>query len=305
MAEERPPFTEPLRAPLHPLAALLDPLQADAAERRAAIEAGRQLGPVTGLPALDAILSGRLEVGLHVIMGSAGGGKTALALQIACNCGVPALFVSAEISPVEIMRRLIASRTSTYLGKLKNGSMSGAAVRSLAEKSIQGLGMLGLMDATRHPAPTEHLAESLLSVRNAPGVEHAKGPGALVVVDSLQSWGGRSLTGHNSEYDRLGAAFEELEALAHGAGVPIVIISEQTKDAMKDEGGGGLNSGAGHRRISYAPESVFIITRDKNAKEAADGSIPVLLKVEKNRHGKTGSVPLTWNGGFQRYEARA
>jgi replicative DNA helicase len=77
------------RAPLCSLAGLIRTLLADGATRHAAYQAGQARGPLTGLPALDTLLGGALEPGLHILHGSPGCGKSALALSLAARCGCP------------------------------------------------------------------------------------------------------------------------------------------------------------------------------------------------------------------------
>src|SRR4051794_21962781 len=69
-------------------------LAADAEARHAARAAGTPLGPVTSLPRLDDRLGAALPPGLHSLHGQPGVGKTAFLLQVAAQCGCPALFVT-------------------------------------------------------------------------------------------------------------------------------------------------------------------------------------------------------------------
>src|ERR687889_303094 len=95
---------------------LLDAWTVDATAAHEAYTTGTPRGPVTALPALDRELGGALQPGLHLLHAGPGAGKTALALQIAATCGTPALFVSAETSALELLRRHTARVTATYLG---------------------------------------------------------------------------------------------------------------------------------------------------------------------------------------------
>lgn len=291
------PKPAPKLATNYPLAGLVGLLADDAERRRAALLAGRQTGPITNLPKLDKLVGGRLETGLHILHGGPGVGKSAIALGIASECGVPALFVSAELGAVEVLRRLIARTTGKYLGRLKSGELTGDAIRELAEKTAKALPLLFIMDATVGSAPTEHIAAALASMREAPGAEEAKGDGALVVVDSAHTWSAR-VWPNQEEYIRLGLALDELELLAKRLDIPILLIAERNRASMK---GGGQSASAGSRRFEYAGESVIELDSIEKETEDGDGWKTVKLTVSKNRHGSCGDVLLKWHGAMQKH----
>jgi len=287
----------PKLATPYALGALVGLLTDDAERRRAALLAGRQTGPITNLPKLDKLLGGRLETGLHVCHGSPGVGKSALALGIAAECGVPALFVSAELGAIEVLRRLIARTTGKYLGRLKSGELTADAVRELAQKTAMQLPLLSIMDATTGSAPTEHMAQVLASMQEAPGAEEAKGDGALIVVDSAHTWAAR-VWPDQEEYVRLGLALDELELLAKTLDIPVLLIAERNRASMK---GGGQSASAGSRRFEYAGESVIELDSIEKELEDGEGWRTVKLTVSKNRHGSCGDMLLKWHGAMQKH----
>lgn len=300
MNETQPSAAAPL-AEVYTLAKLIGPLAADVDRRRAALAAGRQLGPITKLPKLDSLLGNVLEVGVHTLHGAPAVGKSAMALGIAADCGVPALFVSCELGGVEVMRRLIARTTGTYLNKFKNGSLTGARVQDLAEKTAAALPMLGIMDASSANAPLEHIIAALTTLRECPAADQALGDGALVVVDSLHTWAAR-VWHDREEYERLSLALAELELLAQSLSIPVFLIAERNRASMKS---GGQSGGAGNRRIEYSGETVIELDKAREGdEEDAEGYIDVILTVSKNRHGKTGKVPLRWHGATQKHTAQ-
>ncbi len=283
------------------LGQVLGDLRADADAAHHARKSGQPRGPVTGFKFIDRDLSGALLPGLHGILGGAGVGKTALALQIAACCGFPALFVSCEMAPAELLRRHTARVTSTYLGRLKSGEMNGADVEALALRACEAAPDLAFADATRAPATPRYLLDAARAVQGEAG--HV-----LIVVDSLQTW-----TQHlanagglpsQSEYESLNASIRALQVLAAELQAPVLYVSERNRAGMES---GGLNSGAGTRKIEYQGESVFDLQRAKDAKgnvleEDGSGDRAVKLTLAKNRHGAQGrSFDLEWNGALQRF----
>ncbi len=299
MSETNGPVNEPAPlAPLLPLAGIVDDLYTDAAARRLAKQEGRPLGPVTGFSKLDSMLSGSLMPGLHILHGSPGVGKSALALGIACHAQVPALFVSGELGATEVLRRLISRHTGTYLGRLKSGEFSGEHVRELAEKTAAAYPLLGLMDATRYPAPVSHIAEGLASIRESPAAKLIdRSQGALIVVDSAHTWSGRAFPDEGDEYKRLAIALDKLDALAQTLQLPLLLIAERSKASVK----GGQGAAAGHRRFEYVGETVLELDAEKE-EDDGQGYRPVKLTVSKNRHGSCGFLKLRWHGAMQKHE---
>lgn len=283
------------------LGQVLGDLRADADAAHTARKTGQPRGPVTRFKLIDREISGALMPGLHALLGGAGVGKTALALQIAACCGCPALFVTCEMAPPELLRRMTARVTGTYLGRLKSGEMSGADVESLALQACQAAPDLVFADATLAAAPPKYLLEAARVVKG-------EAPHLLIVVDSLHTWAegvaaaqGSVVTG---EYEALNMGIAALRRIARELSCPVLYVSERNRAGMEH---GGLSSGAGTRKIEYQGETVFDLQRAKDAKgnvleEDGSGERAVKLSLPKNRHGAQGkSFDLEWNGALQRF----
>lgn len=272
----------------------LSDLRADADAAHEARKTGQPRGPISGLSSLDHELSGAFACGLHILHGNAGTGKTALALQIAADSQCPALFVTCEMAPAELLRRHTARITGTYLGRLKSGEMSGEDAASLAQAAIAAAPDLAFVDATRAAAAPAYLQECAKIVRGE--AKHL-----LVVIDSLHTWtqsvvGAESST---SEYEALNAAIRALQMMAANLQCPLLMISERNRDSMKS---GGLNAGAGTRKIEYQGETVIDLERKPDAQPDSTGEIEITLKLAKNRHGSVGKpIPLNFHGALQRF----
>ena len=276
---------------LSSLPELLDQLEE---EDRAAYEArtaGRPLGAGTGLAGLDHLIGGYLQRGIHVVHGSPGAGKTALALQIAGDCGCPAVLVSCEMRPVELLRRHTARKTATLLGALKNGEMPPSDSLALARRAAEEAPHLFLADATRAYADTDFLLSAAARARgSAPDVPHF-----LLLIDSLHTWASGSPAALD-EYARLAVHLTALREISQHLACAIVVVSERNRQSMEK---GGISAGAGHRGIEYGAETV--IDLDTAGTPDANGEQKMLLKVAKNRHGATGQIDMLFHGAFQRF----
>lgn len=254
---------------------------------------GKPPGAISGLPSLDRELSGSFVPGVHFVHGNAGAGKTAFALQAAADCQSPALFVTCEMAPAELLRRHTARATKTYLNRLKSGEMIGADAERLAIQAIEAAPGLAFVDATTAPAPWAFLYDTGQIVKG--DAKHL-----LIVIDSLHSWA-QGLSSGLPEYEALNAAVGDLQRLAHRLQCAVLVVSERNRDSMKS-GGDSINSGAGTRKIEYGAETIISLERAMSAKEDGAGEVEVGLKLAKNRHGAAGRmISMKFHGALQRF----
>jgi replicative DNA helicase len=290
-AENSPPDQSP-KPRLFRLEQVLADLRADADAAHEARTTGQPRGALSGLSTLDRELSGAFANGLHVLHGQPGTGKTALALQIAASAQCPALFVTCEMSPVELLRRHTARITGTYLGRLKSGEMSGQSIEALALQAIEAAPDLAFVDATRAPAKANYLQDCAVVTRGA--AKHL-----LIVIDSLHTWTQATAADGAQEYEALNTSIQTLQTLAANLACPILMISERNRESMKSS---GQSAGAGTRKIEYQGETVISLERKEDAKEDGAGEVEITLKLAKNRHGSIGKpIALRFNGALQKF----
>ncbi len=284
------PTADPSAPRLTRFADLLGEFAADAEAAHDAYVNGTPRGPITGLKTLDRELGGALASGTHVLHAGPGAGKSALALQVAAECGFPSLFATAEMAPLELLRRHTARVTSTYLGRLKSGELGPLEAVALARVAAEKAPHLAILDATRAFVTADQLHELALAVRG-------DARRVLVVVDSLHSWSG-GMAGDADEYSRLGSALGALRMLAGVLDSPVLIVSERNRAGMK----GGMSAGAGHRGIEYGAESLWELDRGEDTPAGPAGEVDVTLKIAKNRNGTPGKkVALRFHGALQRF----
>ncbi|RYG56947.1 hypothetical protein EON80_28785 [bacterium] len=302
---ENPKNSQPApRAPILRFGQVLGQMLSETDAANEARVSGIPRGPVTGLSRVDSEIGHSLAPGLHGIHGAPGTGKTAFGLQVAATCRFPALYVTCEMAPAELLRRHTARVTGTYLGRFKSGELNRAQAEKLAQKAIAEAPDLFLVDATRHPVGIEQIRQYVgVAKENASG----DSKGILIVIDSLQSWaeglahiskdeGGFDGKG---EYESLNFAIQVLRTFAQTIQQPVLFISERNRDSMKS---GGLSAGAGSRKIEYGTETVFDLDRDVEAQGNSAGEVPVALTLSKNRHGTPGvKIPLFFNGALQSF----
>jgi replicative DNA helicase len=280
---------------LFPLSRLIDSVAAESNRRFTARSTGQPFGPLTPFPKLTEQWGGCISDGLHIVLGGSGVGKTALGLQLAGECSCPCLYITCEMTPGELLRRTTARVTKTYLGKFKDGTLTGRTVADLAGKAAEQCPRLVIADATQVYARPEWIKQAAETIKA--GNDHL-----LIVVDSLHSWA-ESAGAESQDYELISAACRELRTLAANLECPIIAISERNrasfaKGASKDK----VGAGAGSRKIEYGSESVLSLERDDDQGPSPTGDQAVTLQFAKNRNGAAGrEIKLIFEGGFQRY----
>jgi replicative DNA helicase len=193
--------------------------------------------------------------------------------------------------PLELMRRVTARVTQTYLGRLKTGEIPAGVSLDLARQAAASAPQLVLADATRGYAPPDAILQAAEATRGRAGA-------LLIVMDSVHSWvDGCEIDA--TEYEKINAGLMQLRALAHRLECPVLAIAERNRMSMKT---GGMSAGAGSRKIEYGAETVLDLSVPEDALENASGEKSVKLRFSKNRNGAAGSsVDLAFHGALQRF----
>lgn len=282
------------KCPLVRLGDLRAAMVEDAERRKAARDSGQAWGAVTGFPELDHQLGGILAPGLHFVNGGPGVGKTAFALQVAAQCQRPALFITCEMSPRELLHRSMARVSGEFLGHIKGGTLSGEQIGAMIDATAKAIPDLVIMDASGSVKPgAKDIANA---ARDVLGLYEGQYGEILIVIDSLHSWAMARPDIQGVEYDRLNDSIGQLSAIGQERQIPVMVITERNRAAMKE---GGMHSGAGTRRIEYQGESV--ISLDVSGETFEKKTIK--LSVDKNRHGMTGEIggQMSFDGALQRF----
>jgi len=282
---------------LYKLDLLLGEFRTDLDAAYASRQSGKPRGPVTGLTKLDIAMGTYLAPGLHILQAAPGAGKTALALQAASDSQCPALYISAEMSVLELFRRLVSRQTKTFLGKLKDGSMSGSEGEQLAIKTIKQLPDFAILDATREFADPTVIRDIADGMRQQTNSDHC-----LVVIDSLHAWARSSrpfLPALLSEYELLNQLVKSASTIAADLQCPVVLVAHRNRQSQTN---GGIHAAKGTGDIEYFAESVIDLDRDGKAMPDSDGRIEVTAKIQKNRNGIPGqSITLQFEGRIQSF----
>lgn len=250
-----------------------------------------QGGPIslsTGYKRLDGYIDGFKPGDLIVLAARTSVGKSSFAENLAENVaeqGKPVLYVSVEMEPIQMVYRF-AKRWGLSPSVLEHGADD--------ERSRDSLDQL-VRQRRKLPLYIENApAASTVEIRAYLNQLQAEvGEVSLVVVDYLQlmtdTFGGRL-----SENLRLGLITKTLKQMAREYGLTIVLIVQLNRDS--DKRGvlpePRLSDIRESGRIEEDADVVLMLWREREPDFMGNDTH---LKVEKNRQGAMGTVPIVFN----------
>ena len=182
-------------------------------------------GPSTGLRDYDALTLG-LWPGLHLLAASTGTGKTALGGQIALHVAEhagPVVFVSMELTGVELGVRMVAVLTNLRKERLVTGTLEHAQQQEVVQ-AIERLAGSHLYLVPGSGFTSADVRAHTLRVQALEGRRPA-----LVVVDYVQLLRDREGDGRSREQN-VGAAARALKELAQELQVPVLALVQLNRD---------------------------------------------------------------------------
>lgn len=258
----------------------------------------------TGIPSgfaqLDKMLSGFQDSEFIVIGARPSVGKTALALTMAANMAIHRKievgFFTLEMSDMAIMQRLIASEARIGSNRIRTGMLRPADFRSLTDAAGQiyeaplwisdtpGMRLLDLRAQARR-------MKSQLGVR-------------IIFIDyiSLVNNENNDLPRH----EQIAEISRSLKALARELAIPIVALSQVTRDVE-----GKRPTLASIRESgSIEQDADVVIFLHRNRGEAAESpeqadNVETELIVAKQRNGPVGTVRIAFVPQYTRFEELA
>lgn len=261
-------------------------------------------GVPTGLVDLDKILGGLHDSELTILAARPSMGKTALALNIAEHAAITnemsTLFVSLEMSAIELGDRLLCSVARVNGQHMRDGSVSQEEKRKLATSSAEMTNAPLLVDDTPGRTMTE-ISAVARRMKRREGLR-------LVVIDYLQLIEPEDKRAPRQE--QVATIARRLKRLARELNVPVLCLAQLNRQA---EAAGNNRPRLSHLRESGAieqdadvvmfvhREEYYQTTEEARAKVAGEAEI----MVAKQRNGPTGDVKLVWLHKFTRFENAA
>lgn len=229
---------------------------------------------------------------LLIIGARPGMGKTAFALAclfnyICCEKKKAVMF-SLEMSGTELFQRMISSISAIPLQDIRAGKLTDEMKKCLDDnaKELASNKFLSLYDKTVSNIP---------ALRAAIRKEQKKGDVGLVIVDYLQLLSGNG----NNNYEKVSEISRQLKLLAREFNCCVVALSQlsrkvEDRSDKRPQLSDLRESGAIEQDADYV---MFLYRHNYYAKDpnVDPKKEPLNVEIAKNRHGKIGTVQLTFD----------
>ena len=258
----------------------------------------------TGFADLDTLMGGLHNSELIILAARPSMGKTAFAMNIAenvaLNQGVPTLFVSLEMSSLELADRLLCSVGRINGHRLRNGTLPQEERRRL----VAIAGKLSQAKLYVDDSPSRTVTEIAAAARR---IKRREGRIGLIVIDYLQLI--EPDNSNDPRQEQVAKIARRLKGLARELEAPVLCLAQvnrQAEDARE------------HRpRLSHLRESgaieqdadvVMFVHREEyyrrgDERDQFAGQAEII--VSKQRNGPIGDIELVWRKDYTRFEDKA
>lgn len=260
-------------------------------------------GVKTGIADLDHKLTALRPGGLYVLAARPGAGKTSFALTIVSHIaghitdpnGV--LFFSLEVDRIDLVKKLLSARARLDFRSIETGLLEPHQQELLIQASQElKTWKLDLMDVSDL---TVNAMRSIVRRR----MLESNGQLKLVVLDYLQLLNGSRAD--MTEYEKVSEISRVLKVLARDLRIPVVALSQMSRDSEKGASTGPreprLSDLRGSGTIEQDADAVIFIHRAGG--EDADRHMKIIIA--KNRFGPTGHTNMHFFPATMRFEQAA
>jgi replicative DNA helicase len=261
-------------------------------------------GLATGFTEYDTLTGGLHKSELIILAARPSMGKTALAMNfaehVALEENVPTMFVSLEMSAIELADRLLCSVARVNSARLRNGTISADDRATLVHKANE----ISQAPLFVDDSPSRTMTEIAAGARR---LKRREGLG-LIVIDYLQLI--EPDNPRDPRQEQVARIARRLKGLARELDVPVLCLAQLNRQAedSKDH-----KPRLSHLRESGAIEQdadvVMFVHREEyyqnNEEDKARVAGEAELIISKQRNGPIGDVKMTWLHEYTRFENRA
>lgn len=249
-------------------------------------------GVPSGFPTLDKITYGWQNTDLIILAARPSVGKTAFALNLARNAALsakkptPVALFSLEMSAGQLVQRILSAESEIWLEKIARGKMEEYEMEQLYKKGIQRLSSAPLfIDDT----PALNIFELRAKCRRLKNVNNI----GLIIIDYLQLMSGTGENRNSNREQEISNISRSLKALAKELSVPIIALSQLSREVEKRKDGnkmpqlsdlresGAIEQDADMVCFIYRPEYHDIQNNEHG--ESVKGE--TYLRIAKHRNG--------------------
>jgi replicative DNA helicase len=273
-------------------------------------------GVPTGFKRFDEMTAGLQPENLIIVAARPGMGKTSWAVNVAVNAAlhhqIPVLIFSLEMSKYELMERMLAGEARIDSSRMRRGMIEYTDWKNRIYPAGGRLSSAPiLIDDGASPSILEIRAKARRFKGDPryfpPPVRHADGREiprqGLIVIDYLQLARGMGGKREETREREIADISRGLKGLAKDLKVPIIAISQLNRGLEKrEEKTPQLSDLRESGAIEQDADLVLFIHREEMFNTDAAEKGKAALIVGKNRHGATGSVPMTFIKEYTRFE---
>ena len=259
-------------------------------------------GVPSGFRSIDKITMGWQPSDLIILAARPSVGKTAFALNIARNAAVdhnmPVAVFSLEMPAIQLAKRLMTSESGLPAEKIKGGSKLEPYEWEQLEYRLKALSKAPLYVDDTPSLPIMEFRTKVKRLVKTKGVR-------LVIVDYLQLMQGPSeLRGMREQ--EVAAISRTLKATAKELNIPIIALSQLSRDAVKRTGGTGKPQLSDLREsgsIEQDADMVVFVHRPDylGFSETENGKETTQIIIAKHRNGETGDIDMLFKSGQVRF----
>src|SRR6187399_1581462 len=256
-------------------------------------------GVPSGYPLLDRITYGWQNTDLIILAARPSVGKTAFALNLARNAALhpskptPIAFFSLEMSAGQLVQRILSAESEIWLEKIARGKLEEHEMKQLYARGIQRLAKAPIfIDDT----PALNIFELRAKCRRLKN-KHNIG---LVLIDYLQLMSGTSDNKNSNREQEISNISRNLKALAKELNIPIVALSQLSREVEKRKEGakipqlsdlresGAIEQDADMVMFLYRPEYYDITANEMGESNKGE----TFVKIAKHRNGSLETIKL-------------
>ena len=252
-------------------------------------------GVPTGFKDLDAMLSGFQKSDLIILAARPSMGKTALALDIArqaaLNHGISVGIFSLEMSSQQLVDRMLSADSQVNAWKLRTGKLS---IEHDFEKLRNSIDRLSKAPIYIDDQPGNNILK-MRSVARKLKIEKGLG---MIVVDYLQLITPTGSKNNDNVVQQVTEISRALKQLARELEVPVLALSQLSRDVEKRGGSGRpkLSDLRDSGSIEQDADVVMFIHREDKYREDSDRQNIAQIHIDKHRNGPVGSIELYFDG---------
>ena len=256
-------------------------------------------GVPSGFASLDRVTYGWQNTDLIILAARPSVGKTAFALNLARNAALhaskptPIAFFSLEMSSGQLVQRILSAESEIWLEKIARGKLEEHEMKQLYARGIQRLAQAPIfIDDT----PALNIFELRAKCRR---LKNKHNIGAII-IDYLQLMSGTGDNRSSNREQEISNISRNLKALAKELNVPIIALSQLSREVEKRKEGakipqlsdlresGAIEQDADLVMFLYRPEYYDITSNEMGESNKGE----TIIKIAKHRNGSLETIKL-------------